>query len=632
MRVTRWTGWAGRLLIAWVLLATVAAGAAPGCRLATAGRAMQPVIVAATAGPSVRESARELADCLGRITGGAFPIRTGDGARGIAVGLPGDFPALRNSPSLSLSTRFSDAHDLAAQQSYLLHGHTNGIQVIGASELAVEFAIWDLLFRLGYRQFFPGKTWEVVPHSPSLYLDVDVYEKPDYIDRRIWYGWGGEVDKKRDWNFRNRMNEHGWRTDWRPSLPARWKASFINNHHAYGAIVDVNREAFTQHPEYFALVDGKRTGYKLCISNPAVPGLAIKYAQDYFKREPESFSVSMEPTDGYGWCECDACKALGSPSDRAVLLANAVAAALEKEYPDKYVGILAYAMHADPPTIPVHPRVVVSVATAMSGPVPVDERLKNWGARAKTLGIYDYYAVAQWHLSMPTKMEGSNLPYLSDSIPRFHALGARVMVAESGNCWGPCGLGFYLASRLLWHTVDAKNVNAIVEDFLTKAFGPAKEPMRTFYQVIDGSRQKQGTPAFFADRAKEMYAALLQARALVKTPEQRVRVEELLCYTRYAELMVAYWQAPATRLNDTPDAAAKRKAAALESLVRWAYKIRSTNMMHWEGFVNVTEGALTIDPTKPPADRPDTRPEDLARVTPVDLASAWAAAAAFTGK
>ena len=40
-------------------------------------------------------------------------------------------------------------------------------------------------------------------------------------------------------------------------------------------------------------------------------------------------SVSVDPSDGLGWCECEACAAMGSISDRAVTLANAVAQGLE---------------------------------------------------------------------------------------------------------------------------------------------------------------------------------------------------------------------------------------------------------------------------------------------------------------
>jgi len=401
-------------------------------------------------------------------------------------------------------------------------------------------------------------------------------------------------------------------------MAPQWKASFINNHHAYGAIVTANKSEFDSHPEYYALVKGERKGSKLCISNTNVLPLAVKYAVEYFRKTPFSFCVSMEPTDGYGWCECVACTNMGSPSDRAVFLANTVARTLEKEYPDKYVGMLAYAQHAEPPKIAVHPRVVVSVATHLSGNIPVEKRLKGWGAAAKTLGIYDYYAVAQWHLSMPAKSLGANLPYLTNSIPLYHTLGARVMVAEAGDCWGPCGLGYYVASRLLWRVQDATNLAVTVDDFLNRSFGPAREPMREFYSVIDGSQAKPGTPDFFAERATRMYNSLLKARKLLKSQEQRSRVEDLLLYTRYVELVINNWRARDARPGENAEQATARKRTALEELIRWARKIQDTGMGHWVGVANVIEGAKTVDIG------------DVGAVTPQDIEAAWAAAQAFT--
>ena len=69
-------------------------------------------------------------------------------------------------------------------------GVTSYVLVVGATDLAVEHAVWDLLYRLGHRQFFPGATWEVIPKSAILHVEVDVREHPSYYARRLWYGYG----------------------------------------------------------------------------------------------------------------------------------------------------------------------------------------------------------------------------------------------------------------------------------------------------------------------------------------------------------------------------------------------------------------------------------------------------------
>ena len=62
------------------------------------------------------------------------------------------------------------AGDATRREDYLLRSHPGGLQVIGATDVAVEYAVWDLLHRLGHRQFFPGKTWEIVPPAGDLAL------------------------------------------------------------------------------------------------------------------------------------------------------------------------------------------------------------------------------------------------------------------------------------------------------------------------------------------------------------------------------------------------------------------------------------------------------------------------------
>ena len=115
-------------------------------------------------------------------------MQTGDGQSGLAVGLPGDFPGLQ------LAARF-DAADPTKREDYFLRTHGRGAWLVGATELAVEHAVWDFLHTLGYRQFFPGKAWEIVPTRRDLTTSMDRFEHPSYYSRRIWYGYGAFNDK-----------------------------------------------------------------------------------------------------------------------------------------------------------------------------------------------------------------------------------------------------------------------------------------------------------------------------------------------------------------------------------------------------------------------------------------------------
>ena len=602
------------------------AGTAPAVETVTLAHDGKPavrIVVAERAHPSVRETAVELAGKLAAMLGGPVPVETGNGADGIALGLPGDFAVWQADPALQLDKRLAETNDLATAQSYVMRTHGKGVALIGATEIGVEYAAWDFLHRLGYRHFFPGPTWEVVPRlTGAVTLNLDTYEKPDYLARNIWYGFGGNQEPKQAWNFRNRATFHGTRADFRPGMSLRWKTTLISTLHVYGAIISQHKALFAEHPEYLALIKGERKGSKLCLSNPNVPPLAVAFARSWLERTPYAASVSMEPSDGYGWCECEECAKLGSPSDRMLMLANFVAKELEATHPHVYVGVLAYNEHAAPPAIAAHPRVIVECATQLSGNVPIEVRLKGWSEKATTLGIYDYWGVAQWHNAMPGRMKGGDLAFISTCIPEFYALGARTMTAESGDCWGPNGLGYYVAARLLWNTKDAARVPEIVDDFLTRAFGPAAEPMRTYYALVDNSLNAEtggprpGSIEYFEDRAPRMYAAILAALDRAGgDPAVEARLNDLLCYTRYIQLWTLNRRAATPVKGEDADAALQRSQLALERFIRFSNAIRDTNMAHWQGIKSITAGANKVDLQAPPPWLPEDERQAFTALT-----------------
>ena len=537
--------------------AAPSAPAAPTAQLAVDGEARLAIVVTDGADARVRAAAETLADYLGRITGASFNVETGDGAAGIVVGQAGDFTALP----------FEIAFDEGPlhREDYLLRSTDGGLYLIGATPLAVEHAVWDVLHRIGYRQFFPGPTWEVVPSEPSVALSVDTLEQPDFYARRIWYNWGlwgYNNEPYRQWSARNRVVQ-GFR---------------LNSGHAYDAIIAANRATFNEHPEYLALVNGKRGGTKFCVSNDDLRKLIVDHAVAQVKKNPDVDSISMDPSDGGGWCECEPCAEMGSVSDRALTLANEVAAAInDLGLGDKYVGMYAYNEHCPPPTIDVHPNVIISATTAfLRGGFTLDQVITGWQAAGATMGIYDYFSVIAWDWNMPRRAKASNPPAVAGSIRSFHEKGARFFDAESGDCWGPCGLGYYVAGRVLWDVDEADSVDAITEDFLTRAFGPTKEPMRRFYTLITTDRTRRSA----ADLHGRMYRALDEARQLaVDDQAVRQRIDDLVLYTRYAEMYDAY-----------AGAVGDNKQTLRDAMITHAYRMRKTMMVHVYGLFARTVG------------------------------------------
>ena len=207
-----------------------------------------------------------------------------------------------------------DLQDARHREDYVLKSHSKGVYLVGTTELAVEHATWDFLHRLGYRQFFPGEHWEIVPQTRELTIAVDASEHPDFYARMIWYGYGAATyarEPYKQWCAKNRCVA----------------GIDLRTGHSYDAILAHHKKELAEHPEYLGLVDGERSSTKFCISNPRLRQLVVDDALGQFAKDPALDCVSTDPSDGGGWCECSECAKLGSISDRAVLLANTVAEA-----------------------------------------------------------------------------------------------------------------------------------------------------------------------------------------------------------------------------------------------------------------------------------------------------------------
>ncbi len=521
--------------------------------LADDGRARQSVVVGADASAGTRLAAEELADYLGRISGATFEVNEGDGRTGVAVGVDGDFPNLEHGAVLA-------SDDPLRRDDFLIRTHADGVLVIGASETGVTLGVWDLLHRLGYRLFFPTDTWEIIPRRAHLELVVDTLQRPDFVTRLAPRGapWS-DRDLWDRWRRRNRV-----------------LSSFqLDTGHSYGRIIRVKREQFAEHPEYYALVDGVRRlagrtdgggDIKFCISNPALRQLVVDYAVETMRAEPERDSISLDPSDGGNWCQCADCATMGSVSDRVVLLSGQVAEAINRlGLGPKYVGIYAYSQHSPPPTVEVHPKVIVSIATSfIRGGYTLEELIEGWRGQGATLGIRDYHDVFPWSHDRPRQARGGDINYLCRTTAYFHQQGARFMNSENSDSWALNGLGYWLTPQLLWDVDAADRVDDLIDDFLKKAFGPAQQPMRDFYLLLGRDSMVRADE----DVVARMYRALDQADKLADSRKIDRRLDDLILYTRYLELYYAY-----------RSAGGDERQQRFERLWRHVYRMRDRMMV-----------------------------------------------------
>ncbi|MBM4046964.1 MAG: DUF4838 domain-containing protein [Planctomycetes bacterium] len=200
----------------------------------------------------------------------------------------------------------------------------------------------------GVRWFLPTPQGESVPQTKDILVPKDLSKRfiPAfaYSDGRRPYGTGQPA------SFAHNTG-----------TAAAVKAYRIGAH-TFPVLVPADKY-FDEHPEYFALMDGKRTkGNHLCTTNRDVWKILLKGVREKFDQGYQSFWLGQE--DGYTPCRCPECQSLdryeagiwwgkggeeylhdklkSNPCERLLLLFKWIAEKCKRSNPDKSLEILVY--------------------------------------------------------------------------------------------------------------------------------------------------------------------------------------------------------------------------------------------------------------------------------------------------
>lgn len=506
-------------LIGGGLCAAASGAAESGLLLAQSGEAKVKITLAETASPESIRIAGEFSQALQRITGASFETVTARQPTGIVVGTDLEWPGVL--PPLE-----PGRPDTLGRDDYVIMTHEGVLYLVGRTAHGLDNAQWDFLHRTGFRQFFPGPRWEIWPTVSELRVSLNVYETPSFYTRRLFMAGRSEVQRRTlyaEWEKRNRMAS-GFR---------------LETQHAWGAIIARNRDFFETHPETIVRPGkeeqaGRPGDEKFDPDAEALLPLLVEDSLDRLARGGDS--VSMDPSDGGGWKKDSP---LGSPTNQVIYLANHVAHAIQAQYPGRKVGIYAYNEHSPAPDIKVDPNVVVSVATQfIRGGYTVRQLLADWRASgAAEMGIREYMSVWSWEREWPGRSLASRVDQLAEDLQDYHNWGVRYWISEASYAWGAHGIGYYLASRILWDIEQVGRIQEILDDFYLKSFGEAAPWMKSFYENYILER---GNPLVSEDLIGRMYRTLLEALEQQITEEQESRILDLVAYTRCIELMFHY--------------------------------------------------------------------------------------------
>ncbi len=263
---------------------------------------------------------------------------------------------------------------------------------------------------------------------------------------------------------------------------------------------------FKDHPEWYSLLGGKRTTERaqLCLTNEEMRNEFVKNALARLKATPGAGIISISQNDWHGQCQCEKCKAIdaaeGSPAGSLLKFVNAVAAEIEKEYPDVLVETLAYQYTRKPPRT-VRPRrnVIIRLCSIeCSFSQPLDEGKQNkkfrddiegWSKIAPRLFVWDYVTnFSNYILPHP------NMRVLGPNI-RFFVKNNVIGLFEQGDAGSTIGdfvrMRAWVLAHLMWK--PERDEQALIREFIEGYYGPAAPHLLEYLKIIHDAGDRSGT-------------------------------------------------------------------------------------------------------------------------------------------
>jgi Domain of unknown function (DUF4838) len=478
---------------------------------ATAQAAPAKIVIAKDAPHIVAFAAKELQEHFQKISGEEFPIVTDELATSGPVILVGKS---RATDKLGIREKFDS-------EAFIIQSKGNALVLMGedrdmlpgfygyefnyrTSHKGTLFAVYTLLEKhYGVRWLWPGPTGEIIPKRDKIILPKKVNQrgKPSFAWRHIWWysitqpkAIRGELSL---WYMRNKLGigfgTHG---------------SFA---HSWVRYMDGNKH-FEAHPEWYALIRGKRTPYRkdkkgktigmgrqVCTSNPEVVALFVRKLRERYDPKDDVLA-SISPNDGSGFCECAKCKALDHPelygplegydgqvhSDRIFTFVNAIAREIRKTHPRLRLAIYSYTyLRPSPRTIKkLEPNIVIGttqISAFYSDPAHKAhdrKRIEEWVARGGVMLTREYMGDYHWlHFIHP------QTAILAEDLRYQKSKGFAGFTSESGVDFASNHMNYYVMARLLWN-VD-QDLDALIADFCKSAFGPASAKMSAYYTFME---------------------------------------------------------------------------------------------------------------------------------------------------
>lgn len=437
--------------------------------LADAGTARYTLVIPRDARAIERKAAGDLRHNLKLICGAGFQVVSEDqfeaGGPCISIG---------RTQRLETSPCKWKAADLAAE-GYALEVLGADVFLYGGTGRGLMNGVYALLEEdLGCRWY--SVTSVDTPRLERLAVSLTPRRHTPVLELRDPY-----ILKMHDptWSLRNKTNTPHAR------IPLAWGGSIRYHHmgHTY-AWYFPTEQYFAEHPEYYALVNGKRQPSQLCHTNEDVIRLSIEKACEIFRNHPDVTVTAIGPNDGRGFCDCPNCKKLddenGGRSGSFFHMVNQIARGVRQEFPNNRIISLAYLDYAPPPTnLKVEDNVIIQLCTDSHAwkyqfcflweSPDFQKMIRAWQAVDATVFIWDYTTdYVHFLLPMP------NWPVVADNTRFLIRNGATGIMYES-ELNDIDEMRAWVWAKQLWN--PDLDTRSLMRDFVFGYYKEAAEPI-----------------------------------------------------------------------------------------------------------------------------------------------------------
>ncbi len=531
------------------------------------GKSSYAIILGKDASESEHFAASELQDCIQKGSGVAIPIKSVQEIHNGGRIILGFNEASRES-GLTSPPAPSD-------ESFVYRSVGGDILIYGGSERGTMYGVFSFLEReLGVR-WYTSRVTDIPQRSAYRFDNLYHTEKPGVRVRNDFYFDAFNPD----YAAHNRINgamggrgQHG-------GVEGYWGV------HTFDVLVPP-ATYFDSHPEYFSLINGKRTreNTQLCLTNLDVLRITIENIKEVMRKDPSHLIYDVSQNDHIGYCTCDNCQAIskaeGSESGLMIWFVNQVAEAIEKEFPDKFIGTLAYVYTRTPPkTIRPRKNVVVRLCSieccfshdlhSCAQNASFLKDLEAWGAIAPNMYIWDYVVSYADYLS-----PFPNFNVLQSNIKDFqrnHAIG----IMEEGNFQSDGGelaeLRAYVFAKLFWD--PDLNYQELLNDFISGYYGHAGTYVRQYYDLVQGlvTKDVHITPNLSVENTLFTNEFLSQALSIFEKAEKAASNEDQIHRVELASLGVLYMKCIRTPVLAREDGTYEKfsRIVEREKVINW---------------------------------------------------------------